>query len=1268
MYLNDFQDPELDLEDDDNGFSHSSQPPSCSQGHRVSFNLQTQQGGSICFLCFSNLISNPLSPTIHVTYALSQLSRALSEPQFLNSIITLHPHFLVSPLVNALSSFDDEPIASQLINVILALSDSADASVYGDFVARISNRLSSCALGWSYRQLYMYSEEIRGEILFVLYKISILESSSTEGDGRDILISFCPKLLYMVGDALMKTQSDDVRLNCVALLAVLARRHAFSEICAYENGSITLCGGDSSKETEDGPKESSLVTLIAEAIKGPLLSSDSQVQISTLDLLYHYLSSAGTSDKQIQILLEENIADYVFEILRLSGYKDPAVKMCLEVLYLLSTAEEAFKLRLVVGFSTLIPALCYVAEVPFHPVQCETLKLIFKCISGCPGTVSPSQLEELVIVLTKMLTKHSNGEMGMLPETFIMVCSVFVALIKSPSFYGALDLSKSIEEALKHATSTCLYVTERNTNQILNCLYLLKEAYTYTYEANSANSSKLELGSCILDICRENLLPGLVKGINDMEEEAVLGFLETFHSILLLDSNICALELAKALISSSWFSFSYGCLGLFTGDKMKYRIYLLLSSLMDVLLGNNSGQPIRDAALYLSSDPVDLLFLLGQRSKNSSEMRSCQSAVLLIMYTSSLYDERLADEKLVLASVEQYILVNSRDFQNGATDYMEVMRLVNLYSFLRGLDKTSCQLSYSQEAEAIIFQFINEEGWDLLSARIHPVSLKWLFQQENIIKSLCNQILKFSTSYSSEGADILLCGNYSLTFNVQTLGEIASNEDNYGARLLICLLTQLVEEEGQEHEIIAVLNLIATVIHVFPAASDQLCLHGIGTAIRTLCYSSRGCLTTILMSISVLVFNILSSVQPEMLSADRGLVAVTMKISEYFIPPETIDIMTSESLFVISILCLILHHSTNKAFEEASKPILFNTCIISMVNTVVSNACSKGPALLDHDMGTSSGETLVCVLILHYFAIKSLHATLSGIVEWQSFLDTRNPTEPLAFVGIRCHDLLRLLHFGSLVVKIIASYSLLELFTRISDQLNRNNIELKCTSKHLRSLKGILEGLVFYNDLRVATNCALCLSILVGWEKLAKETQLFGNSSWCRLITEEMSISLAAPCVTSRSFINSQNPAVHVVIALLKLHNVPGWMRSVFNDSCISGILENLAANTLSSEILVLFRELLKLDYLNTEQIATLNQLIQVRRKCMYTNNGQDSLATESQKVLTNPSDLGEVCEYLFHLMASETHLGMDSDWGNKRLYEEIELFFRTLTVDDDSR
>ncbi|GLT71030.1 hypothetical protein SLA2020_430750 [Shorea laevis] len=1180
MLFNDSEEPDLELEEEAEALSYCDPAPTCSQGHRSTLILHTQQGGSICLLCFSNLVADPLSPTLHVSYALSQLSLAVSQPQFLHSLRSLHSHLLVSPLVKALSSFDDEPIARQLIDLILNLCGSGDGSLCAQFVAMLSDRLASGALGWSRRQVFtlhclgvllncqtynlyahikdkyglvsnlvaglqLPSEEIRGEILFVLYKVSVLQYASEDGDGTDVLLALRPKILHLVMDALMKTQIDDVRLNCLALLTVLSQRGFFANVDANDTSSMNSYEADNFIAAEDGKDGPPLHTIFAEAIKGPLLSSDSQVQLSTLDLLFHYLSCEGAPRKHIQVLVEENIADYVFEILRLSECRDAVVNSCIQILDLLSMAEQAFKQRLFIGFATLIPVVSYVAEVPFHPVQSQTLKLIWNCVSDCPGMLSNSQIEELAFVFTRMLKRHNEGEMGMLPQTLIMVCLVFVALMKLSSSHGTLNLARLVQEASKHAILGCLDISEKHPIQLLHSLYLLKEAYLYGQEENFSESSNMELRKCVVAICTKHLLPWVVTAVNEIEENIILGVLETFHSILLQDSDIQAMELAKTLVSSSWFSFSFGCLGLYPTEKMKCRVYLMLSSLVDALLGNDSGQPIKDAALYLPSDPVDLLFLLGQKSSHNLELSSCQSAILLILYTSSLYDERLADEKLVLASLEDYLLVNCSDLQSGAADSLAVMRLVNLYGLFRGLAEMGYRIPYSLKAEGILFQLMTENEWDLPSAGIHSLSLK-----------------------CSNGTDIIVHGRNDQVPYAQAIAELVAAGDNYGATIFL--------------------------------------------------------------------------VRPEILIDDENWLAVIMKLMKYFNPSEAADRWNPETLVVIGILSL------------------YNPC------------CHlKGACLVDHDEGTSIGESLIFALLLNYFSLRSLPAVLPGFVDWQNFFDPQNRTQPLSFIGIHCHDLCRLLHFGSSLVKLVASYSLLELLTRLSDQLYEKHLELKCTMGYLLSVIAVLEGLVFYSDPRVAMNSGICLSIILGWKKLdMHETTMVEKSSWCRLIVEELAMSLAAPCLASKSFINHHKPAIHVAVAMLKLQKVPGWMRSVFDGTCISCIIENLAISNMSTEMVMLIQELLDSKFLKTEQIANLNRVLQAHRKHLNADNAPDDRADEHvKKIITTPDDMGEVREYLVYLMSSKSSLDMDSrglDFGKKRLLEEIELFFRTITVEDD--
>ncbi|KAJ4957061.1 hypothetical protein NE237_013844 [Protea cynaroides] len=147
LYLNPYTNPE-------GSGASSSTFSSCSQGHRSSLSLETSEGGIICLVCFCNLISNPTSPSVHVIYALSQLSQAISQPAFLRNLRTFHAHLLISPLVQALSSFDDEAIAQHTIDLVSDLCDSDDPSVCCDFVVRIADRLSSAALVWSRRQVY----------------------------------------------------------------------------------------------------------------------------------------------------------------------------------------------------------------------------------------------------------------------------------------------------------------------------------------------------------------------------------------------------------------------------------------------------------------------------------------------------------------------------------------------------------------------------------------------------------------------------------------------------------------------------------------------------------------------------------------------------------------------------------------------------------------------------------------------------------------------------------------------------------------------------------------------------------------------------------------------------------------------------------------------------------------------------------------------------------------------------------------------------------
>lgn len=138
----------------------------CGRGHRSSLAVAVSApaaaegvGGVICLACFSALLSDPLSPSHHVSHALSQLSLALrADPAFARALRARHPHLLAPPLVRALAAAaaaDDAALARQTVDLIVDISVASDASVSADFLGRLADLLSSHLLEWSRRQIYV---------------------------------------------------------------------------------------------------------------------------------------------------------------------------------------------------------------------------------------------------------------------------------------------------------------------------------------------------------------------------------------------------------------------------------------------------------------------------------------------------------------------------------------------------------------------------------------------------------------------------------------------------------------------------------------------------------------------------------------------------------------------------------------------------------------------------------------------------------------------------------------------------------------------------------------------------------------------------------------------------------------------------------------------------------------------------------------------------------------------------------------------------------
>ncbi|KAL6878258.1 hypothetical protein ACP4OV_012428 [Aristida adscensionis] len=423
----------------------------------------------------------------------------------------------------------------------------------------------------------------------------------------------------------------------------------------------------------------------------------------------------------------------------------------------------------------------------------------------------------------------------------------------------------------------------------------------------------------------------------------------------------------------------------------------------------------------------------------------------------------------------------------------------------------SCSIPHSPEAEKTLFHVMTRKNWDFLVIRVHPVAVKWLFQKQELMGPLALQMLNFCKTFCEDETVIL--SNSNQLVDIQMVAELVLCGETSISLLLVCLLNQVVKE-GTEEEVFSVINVIAEILMIFPSCSDQF-----------------------ISCASALAFS----------HEDELACSYCEVLLEVFSPSIDYTSVYPEHKIVLGILGLILHHSANNVLVEPAKTIILNSSLVSLMDVIVQEACAKGPSLFQHNQETAFGEFLT-LLLLVFFSLRSLHAILEASIDWQEFLQYSRGVQSFSVLGIPCHDLCRLMHFGS-STKLIASQCLLELLTRISDQRNCVNAELRCSMKYLMSIIAVIEGLVFSEDSKVAGNCGASLSMILGWEKFGiQEKLVVRQSKWFRLIMEEFAVALTAPGLTSRSLTNQQKIAANIAVSLLKLSRVPDWLTSLFDN------------------------------------------------------------------------------------------------------------------------
>lgn len=233
---------------------------------------------------------------------------------------------------------------------------------------------------------------------------------------------------------------------------------------------------------------------------------------------------------------------------------------------------------------------------------------------------------------------------------------------------------------------------------------------------------------------------------------------------------------------------------------------------------------------------------------------------------------RLAADNQILATVEQYILLNGGNFPYEINGSLMLTLVVHLYAFVRG-NSYGHSISHSPEAENTLFHVMIHKHWELLVIRVHPVAIKWLFLKQELMEPLAFQMLNFCKTFC-ENESVLPSSSNQLV-DIQMVAELVLSGETSITFLLVSLLNQIMNE-GAENELVSVVNVIAEIITIFPCTSDQFISCGIVDTVRGIyCSSYTSRIKTVC---SCLIFNILYSANVLTFSQEDEWLALTVKV------------------------------------------------------------------------------------------------------------------------------------------------------------------------------------------------------------------------------------------------------------------------------------------------------------------------------------------------------------------------------------------------------
>ncbi|MCO5594017.1 hypothetical protein L7F22_048036 [Adiantum nelumboides] len=333
----------------------------CTQCHSPSLQLSTDEGRYICLICFVKLLSDHSAFLTHKLYAVSEFRQALDGPSFCAQFFLHHSHLGISPL----SICRDESrscLSKALMELILELCNLC-SSVAAEVAHKDPGSLLRDSVLYT---VYLTARAKQTRYMFGTTTGQLLPISSFE-EGIKQLLPFLPDLMNATINALVKTENNELRMNCIALLSSMAQQ--------------------------------SLISI--------------RFQQTNVDALpEHY--KAFTSD--FKILIEEDIMDYLFEILRVCENAPDVLVWSTRNLKMLSEATDAFTQRFTLGLDTVNWILEHSTETSMHALQSDLLILIDLCLRNYPGAISRVSAERLLHIMTAIIKNYTGDSLGLEQE------------------------------------------------------------------------------------------------------------------------------------------------------------------------------------------------------------------------------------------------------------------------------------------------------------------------------------------------------------------------------------------------------------------------------------------------------------------------------------------------------------------------------------------------------------------------------------------------------------------------------------------------------------------------------------------------------------------------------------------------------------------------------------------------------------------------------------------------------------------------------------